>query len=66
MRKFLGRHYDVNTDTWVFSDGSGRVPNEMRIEMLGALNGPFGGLVALAIRWEWEDRLKLARKGYGK
>ncbi len=61
MRKFLGRTFDPSTMTYVFADGSGRVPEEMRHDMLNALelrNSMGGnGLAVLGTLFDWKDRL---------
>jgi hypothetical protein len=57
--KFLGRQFDVQRNGWVYSDGSGFVPEEMRIEVMGQFDGrPYEGLRALLTKFEWDERLK--------
>ena len=61
-RKFLGRTFDHDTMTYVFSDGSGRVPEEMRQDVINATyeRNCFGrnGLHVLATLFAWKDRLE--------
>lgn len=67
--KFLGRPiFDEKTQTYVFADGSGRVPEEMRQDMLDAAemrvrmeNGEWSGngMFVLGTLFAWKDRLGL-------
>jgi hypothetical protein len=53
--KFLGRPiFDNDTRTWRFTDGSGVVPDELRIEMEMELNTGEGSWIrAWSKRWNW-------------
>jgi len=58
MNKFLGRQFDMQRNGWVFKDGSGFIPEEMRIEVMGKFDGsPSAGLRALMTKFEWDERL---------
>lgn len=56
--------FDENTQTYCFADGSGRVPEEMRQDMLNAceMRSPLGGngLFVLGTLFAWKDRLETA------
>ena len=59
---FLGRtEFDSNTITYNFSDGSGKVPEEMRhyLESAAMQRNSVGtnGLSVLNCLWAWKDRL---------
>lgn len=58
MDRFLGRQvFDENTQTWTFADGSGRVPDELRQQMILLSECGFP-LAALAARWAFAARAK--------
>ena len=59
---FLGREYfDCNTRMWVFRDGTGAVPEEMRQDLYNACEdrNPMGcnGLSVLSTLFAWKRRL---------
>ena len=59
---FLGRtEFDVNTMTYHFSDGSGKVPEEMRQDLESAAmqrtSAGANGLFVLGCLFAWKDRL---------
>ena len=61
-KTFLNRKiYDSNTRTWRFEDGSGVVPDEMRIDMecKSEMKTPAGGngIFILGCLWGWKQRL---------
>lgn len=62
-KSFLNRTiFDPNTMTWHFPDGSGVVPEEMRQDMLNAVEmktvAGHNGVFILATLFSWKDRLK--------
>lgn len=62
-KTFLNRQiYDSNTNTWRFPDGSGVVPDEMRIDLECASEqrniAGHNGLHVLSTLFKWKDRLK--------
>ena len=62
--RFLGRPiFDANTSTYVYADGSGRVPVEMKkdLELAFEQRTHLGcnGVAYLGTLFWWKDRLKL-------
>ena len=67
MKQFLGRPvYDFNTRTYRFADGSGVVPEELRLEMEMEVDSGRGSWFrAWDKRWAWGERL-IKGKGVSK
>lgn len=67
MKQFLGRRYCEKTHTWIFADGSGRIPDEMRQDVIDATyeRGPIGcnGPAVLSTLFSWKDRLSEIKEG---
>lgn len=64
---FLNRKvFDYNTQTWKFSDGSGVIPDEMRIDLQLAQEQKtkYGtnGVFVPSTLFRWKDRLLKLRK----
>jgi hypothetical protein len=61
--RFLNRPvFDERTKTWVYEDGSGRIPEEMRQDLLLAQQKQTrlgsNGIFVLSTLFSWKDRLK--------
>ena len=58
---FLGRVFDENIHSWVFTDGSSPpLPDEMRIDVFNAVDthAP-NGLSVLSTIWDWKARISV-------
>jgi len=56
QNRFLGRYFDEKTLTWSFKDGSGTIPDEMRIDVIESIREKDGS--SLGVLFSWKDRFK--------